>query len=205
MNESPDCTVCSRELWEDELGRYACKPCEGVIARTLNALRPLFHQASEQVALMKGSAPEHVGAASPGGSTAPLKIGVLSLTSKGGAVTTLQAIEDSWRTALRWSMGPTRHYTDIAGVTDFLAMNLRWACESYPSIAQDRETIGKLFGELNGAISGDRPPRRIPVTCPCGTVLRITLDTPGVRCGGCEAQYGHAEVLRLPMAERAAA
>lgn len=205
MNESPNCTACSREMWEDELGRYACRPCEAGTAHTLVAIPALFHEASALASLMRGSATDNAGICSATTATAPLKIGVLSLTSKGGAVTELQAIEDSWRNALGWKMGSTRHYADIDGVTSFLTANLRWACESYPEIAQDQETIKSLFGQLTASNGGKKPARRIPVTCPCGTVLRITLDTPGARCPGCEVQYGHSEVLQLPMAERSAA
>lgn len=42
-------------------------------------------------------------------------------------------------------------------------------------------------------------------TCSCGTLLRVTVSTPGARCRGCNTQYGRSEVLELPLAARAAA
>jgi hypothetical protein len=54
-------------------------------------------------------------------------------------------------------------------------------------------------------ITGETAPRKVGVSCVCGHVLRVTLDTAGVRCPGCETSYGHSEALQLPLAERLSA
>ncbi|MFE7263940.1 hypothetical protein ACFU9B_18090 [Streptomyces sp. NPDC057592] len=49
---------------------------------------------------------------------------------------------------------------------------------------------------------GERRPRTVPVAGPCGAVLRTTLDTPGCRYPRCGEQYGHSELMDLPLADR---
>lgn len=95
--------------------------------------------------------------------------------------------------------------TAVHGYAELLLRNLQIICDEHPAVREFANELRQIAGQAERLTTGDRPPRRIPVTCPCGTILRITLDTPGARCPGCEIQYGHAEVLQLPMAERSAA
>ncbi|MGW1894004.1 hypothetical protein ACWCP6_27685 [Streptomyces sp. NPDC002004] len=60
----------------------------------------------------------------------------------------------------------------------------------------------ELLGFTYPRWQGERPPRRVPVACPCGQALRVTLDSPWARCSGCGTQYGHSELMVLPLAER---
>lgn len=141
--------------------------------------------------------------------TAPLpcNLEALDLRSRGGIQGVLTSWEDDVRDTLTWEDRPFRGSIeqDVDGSAGFLQTQLAWICDSHPAAKEFADEIRQIAGQARRLITGDRPARRIPVACPCGTVLRVTLDTPGVRCGGCETQYGHAEVLRLPLAQRAAA
>lgn len=216
MNDTPRCTACNRALWTTELaaGRWVCERCEADTAQQLRNLPALFRRISSLAALMKGSSPGGIG--SPNREApAPLKIGVLNLTANGGVVTQLQAIEDSWRAALGWSMGATRHHTDIDGVTSFLTSNLRWACERYDEIADDLKKIRSLHGQLSGIDTGAPPPKRFAVYCgtdDCDGQMRISLDTEHATCPDCRTRYSKRELGDLdsqygpnPTREQAAA
>lgn len=199
---APACVKCRRALWVTELeaGRWACARCEADTAQHLRDLPHLFRRINQMSALMKGSSPGGIG--SPNREApAPLKIGVLNLTAKGGVVTQLQAIEDSWRQTLGWSMGATRHHTDIGGVTSFLTSNLRWACERYEEIGDDLKTIANLHGQLTSIDTGTPPPKRFEVYCStddCHGVMRITLNTMYATCHQCGTEYEGAELRDLP-------
>jgi hypothetical protein len=195
------CVKCQRALWTDELaaGCWACRRCEETTAEHLRALPALFQQASQLSSLMKGSRADTAGGTSTG-SAAPLNIGVLNLTAKGGAVTLLQAIEDSWRRTLGWSMGETRHHTDIDGVTTFLTNNLRWACEKYPEVGQDLGTIERLRGALHSVDTGERGLRRFDVLCAtddCTGRMNININTAAATCTECGMDYDRDALMRL--------
>ncbi|MFD4921176.1 hypothetical protein ACFWNE_07630 [Streptomyces goshikiensis] len=204
------CPCCNRALWHDELA--TCRRCETDAARQLRALPNLFHHADQTAALIKPRNPEVTGSGQPAHSS-PVVFGVLDLTAVGGAVTRLQAIEDSWRHALGWDMGDTRHRADIAGVTTFLINNLRWACENYPEIADDLKVIGRLHNQLSSVLTGERPPRTFYVYCrsaACDGTMLITLFTRAAACPSCGEWYEGADLRTLrsefdePAAEPAA-
>ncbi|WP_412079005.1 hypothetical protein ACLF6K_37310 [Streptomyces xanthophaeus] len=141
--------------------------------------------------------------------TAPLPVNerVLDLRARGGIEGVVTTWERDARETLGWDLAPFRGDVQqtVDGAVTFLRAQVPWFCDAHPAVFELAQDIRRLKAECDAIIGGERPPRRIPVTCPCGTVLRITLDTPGARCPGCEVQYGHAEVLQLPMAERSAA
>ncbi|MFF5703440.1 hypothetical protein ACFY7H_13165 [Streptomyces sp. NPDC012794] len=141
--------------------------------------------------------------------TAPLpcSLDALDLRARGGIQGVLTSWEDDVRDTLDWEERPFRGsiQQDVDGAAAFLQNQLAWICDSHPAAKELGDEIRQIAGQARRLITGERPARRIPVACPCGQVLRVTLDTPGVRCGGCETQYGHADVLRLPMAQRTAA
>lgn len=86
-----------------------------------------------------------------------------------------------------------------------LLANLGVLVDEHPAIKEIADEVGQVAGQARRLITGEKPPRRVPVACPCGHTLKVTLDTAGVKCPACDAQYGHAEALRLPLAERRAA
>lgn len=142
------------------------------------------------------------------GRTAPLpcNLEALDLRARGG----IEGVLATWAADLcereRWQL-PRYGSIEAAvdGYADLLLRNLTMICDEHPAVREFAAELRQIAGQAERLITGERPARRIPVGCPCGTVLRITIDTPGARCPGCEVQYGHAEVLQLPIAERSAA
>ncbi|MFD7609683.1 hypothetical protein [Streptomyces sp. NPDC059828] len=192
------CAKCRANLWDDEIaaGRRACCRCERTAFDQLRALPALFRRIDQTSALIKGSGIGVIGSPNRD-APAPVKIGVLSLTVNGGVVTQLQAIEDSWRAALAWSMGASRHPSDIDGATTFLSNNVRWACENYDEIADDLKKIGSLHGQLSSIDTGTPPPKRFEVYCDttdCGGVMRVTINTERATCPDCDTEYGKTEI-----------
>jgi hypothetical protein len=136
----------------------------------------------------------------------PCSLDVLDLRSRGG----LEGVVATWAADLcdreRWQL-PQYGTVEAAvdGYSGLLLINLTLLCDEHPAIAELADELRKIVGQARRIIDGETPPRRIPVTCPCGHTLRVTLDTAGVRCPSCETSYGHSEALRLPLAERRAA
>ncbi|OLZ72540.1 hypothetical protein AVW11_03880 [Streptomyces amritsarensis] len=195
------CVNCRRALWGDEraAGCRACRRCEEDAARDLRELPGLFRGADQTNALIKGGRTE-TGARQPSTSSAPVNLFVLSLTAVGGAVTTLQAIEDSWRRALGWSMGLTRHRADIDGATSFLINNLRWACENYDEVAHDLRTIARTHAALSNIQTGQRAPRLYSLSCStidCAGRMRVTLFDPRATCPDCGQLYERQQLDQL--------
>lgn len=191
------CPACNRTLWHDELN--ICRRCEATTAAHLRELPRLFQQADQTAALFKTRNPDAAGSGQPS-QTSPVKLAALDLTANGGAVTRLQAIEDSWRQTLGWTMGETRQRTDIAGVTTFLINNLRWACEEYDEIAADLKSVARLHSQLSNVLTGEPPARRFDVYCStndCAGVMNITLFTRTAACPACANWYDHVELRQL--------
>ncbi|MER6488778.1 hypothetical protein ABT264_35180 [Streptomyces virginiae] len=142
------------------------------------------------------------------GRTAPIpcNLEALDLRARGG----IEGVLATWAADLcereQWQL-PQYGTIEAAvdGYADLLRRNLDMICDEHPAVREFAAEIRQIVGQASRLTTGEKPARRIPVQCGCGTVLRITIDTPGARCPGCETQYGHAEVLQLPMAERAAA
>jgi hypothetical protein len=202
------CTVCLRDLYENELGHQACRPCTDRADANLAALAGtdgLYARLTDS--LQPGSSSG--GPAVSGSRTAPLPVRLdpLSLAARGGVITVLQTWLIDWHETLgyrhpRWD-GDLQQQLDQ--VVQRLRVLLPWAAEAHGAFAEFANEIGTLRRQCETATGGEKPPRRIGVSCTCGRTLKVTLDTAGVRCPDCSAQYGHSEALRLPLAERRAA
>jgi hypothetical protein len=201
------CVICPRSLYTDELGRYICRPCEQRIDGDLRELAgPGGLYARLCLRIHPGRSGDGPSVAGTRTAPVPVRLEVLNLTANGGIVSTLETWVEDWATyglAQVGAGGGLQHRVDQAVST--LRLNLARAASAHPALDEFGREIWQLRRQCEGGINGERPPRRIPVTCPCGTILRVTLDTPGRQCGGCGQQYGHAEVLGLPLAERSAA
>jgi hypothetical protein len=200
------CLVCTRDLYDDETG--ACRPCTDRTDHNLRALAgPDGLYARLAASLRPGSSSG--GPVVSGSRTAPLPVRLdpLSLAARGGVVTILQTWLIDWHDLLgyrhpRWD-GDLQQQCDQ--VVDRLRVLLPWAAESHGAFDEFARELASLVRQCQTATGDERPPRRVPVTCTCGHILRVTLDTAGVRCPSCDAQYGHSEALQLPLAERRAA
>ena len=102
----------------------------------------------------------------------------------------------------RWAGGMQQQLDQVVKA---LRVNLEWAATEHPAFGEFTTEVASLVRQCERQITGERPERPIAVECPCGTVLRVTVSTPGVQCRGCATQYGRSEVLDLPLAARAAA
>ncbi|WP_392971094.1 hypothetical protein [Streptomyces sp. LN245] len=202
------CTVCLRDLYADELTHQACRPCTDRVGLDLAALAgPNGLYARLADSLTPGGSSS--GPAVSGSRTAPLpvRLGPLSLAARGGVVTVLQTWLIDWHDLLgyrhpRWEGGLQQQCDQVVGR---LRVLLPWAAEAHGAFDEFARELRDLRRQCETATGGERQPRRVPVACPCGQTLRITLDTAGVRCPACSTQYGHAEALGLPLAERRAA
>lgn len=204
----PTCSPCGRQLRHDELERLACRLCQD---RADQALRQLPGPGGLYAALAGVLTPGNGGNLShvSGSRTAPLPLRLepLSLAARGGVVTVLQAWLVDWHEQLgwrhpRWEGGLQQQLDQVVHA---LRVNLEWAATSHPAFGDFASEVTLLVRQCERQISGERPERPIAVACPCGTVLRVTVSTPGVRCRGCNTQYGRTEVLELPLAARVAA
>jgi hypothetical protein len=202
------CTVCLRDLYEHELGHQACRPCTDRVDLHLRALAGtdgLYARLADS--LHPGSSSG--GPAVSGSRTAPLPLRLepLSLAARGGVVTILQTWLIDFHETLgynhpRWDGDLQQQCDQVVGR---LRVLLPWAAEAHGAFSEFALEIGQLRRQCETATGGEKPPRRIGVSCTCGRTLKVTLDTAGVKCPDCSAQYGHSEALRLPLAERRAA
>lgn len=199
---------CGRQLRQDELDRTSCRLCQDRADDALRALpgpNGLYAQLATR--LMPGSGG---GAARVTGSRTaplPLRLEPLSLTARGGVVTVLQTWLVDWHEHLGWHHprweGNLQQQLDQ--VVKALRINLEWAATRHPAFIEFGQEVTDLTRQCERQITGERPERPIAVACPCGTILRVTVSTPGARCRGCDTQYGRGEVLDLPLATRSAA
>lgn len=204
----PSCTACRGSLRDDELGRLACRLCQERIDHTLRTLPGrdgLYAQLS--MSLMPGRSGDGLVVSASRTPPLPLRLEPLSLTARGGVVTILQAWLVDWHDLLGWRhprwQGGLQQQLDQA--VKALRVNLDWAATEHPAFDEFAREVSTLVRQCERQISGERAERPIAVACPCGTVLRITVSTPGARCRGCATQYARSEVLDLPLADRAAA
>lgn len=204
----PTCTLCPRQLRPDEAGRIACRGCQDRTDGTLRKLPGpdgLYAKLATRLAPGRGSGGPVVSVTRS--APLPLLLEPLSLMARGGAVTFLQTWQIDWHDRLGWNhprwQGDLQQQCDNA--VRALRTNLAWAASSHPAFDDFARETAMLVRQCERQVTGERPERPVSVVCPCGTVLRITVSTPGVRCRGCDTQYARSEVLDLPLAQRAAA
>ena len=204
MSDMPTCTRCARDLRDDELSRFLCRICEDRTAAALVAIPALYSQLSQH--LQRGAA---TGPAVSGSKTAPLplRIDVLDAQMETGPILgPLQAWVRDWEYRGHAELAETGPLQErVAGACRTLRYNLGWAVEHHAAADEFANEVAAMHRTLQGMTGGERPARLITVTCPCQQVIRITLNVRDVTCPACRTEYGHAEVLRLPLAERRAA
>ncbi|MFF4090389.1 hypothetical protein ACFYY9_26435 [Streptomyces nigra] len=204
--ERPTCG-CGRQLRHDELGRVACRLCQDRVDHALLQLPGpggLYAQLATRLVPGRGGDGPVVSVSK----TAPLPVRLepLSLLARGGVVTVLQTWLVDWHEQLGWRhprwQGDLQQQLD--GVVRALRTNLEWAATSHPAFWEFGVEVSGLVRQCERQITGERQERPIAVACPCGSVLRVTVSTPGARCHGCDTQYDRSAVLDLPLAARAA-
>lgn len=199
--EWPTCVTpgCGRQLWVNETGRWACRPCEDATAKRLTELPGLFRQLDTTAALMRGATKGGGGTGGTKTPPIPPRLEVLALVGPGGVAARLSAIEDAWRQTLGWTIAPWRGSPAQAVPVHigFLVNNLLWACGSYEPVGQDIDELRTLHNEMTALVSGEKRPGRVPTgLCPtpaddgrCGTQLTATADSHRIRCTACGARW----------------
>lgn len=202
---TPACIVCLRALYADESGRYCCRLCQERGTVMLRAMPALYTQLGD---LLQPGAGRSEGRVS-GSKSAPLpcSVGILDLRARGGLVTVLASWEDAIRDELGYSPAAFRgnYEQTLTGIVGFLVGNAPWIYSAFAAADEMHEELRRLHGHATTLTEGEKPARRIPVTCTCGHILRVTLDTAGAKCPACATQYGHDDLFQLPLAERRAA
>ncbi|AWT42590.1 MULTISPECIES: hypothetical protein [Streptomyces] len=203
----PRCIICPRQLLDHETGRYICLPCEQRIDRDLAAIAgPAGLYARLCLRIQPGRGGDGPAISGTPGRSTPCNEQVLSLTANGGIVSTLETWVEDWSSyglGVHGSGGRLQYRVDQA--VDTLRRNLTRAASRHPALDEFGREIGQARRQAEALVSGERRPRRVAVQCPCGTVSTVTLDVDKLECRGCQAEYGHSEALRLPLAERRAA
>ncbi|SHL75322.1 hypothetical protein [Streptomyces yunnanensis] len=202
----PACSACGRPLWENELGRRACRMCQRRTDEQLEALAgPRGLYASLALALKPGAGSG--GSRVSGGTRTaplPLRLGPLSLSARGGVVTVLQTWLVDWHEQLGWThprwKGGLQQQLDQ--VVRALRNNLEWAATEHPAFGEFTTEVAALTRACRRQTTGEKPERRVTVACPCGGTMSITISTPGTRCITCGTQYTRSEVLELPLVSR---
>lgn len=178
--------------------------CQERIRGNLEALPGLYVELAE--ALVPGRRGGDGGRS--GSRTAPLpcSLDALDLRARGGIEGVLASWAADFYEREGWTL-PQYGTVEAAvlGYSGILIINLRLLCDEHPAIRELADELRAVVGQARRIVTGEKPPRRIGVQCSCGHTLRVTLDTAGVKCPACSAQYGHSEALRLPLAERRAA
>lgn len=209
MNESTSCTVCSRDLWDDESGRYACTPCERRIGDRLAAIggpRGLY----ARLCLRMEPGAHSVGECVSGSSTPsiPANLLILDLTAAGGIIGTLEAWVEDWASyglATIGTGGRLQHRIDQAIGT--LRLNLPRAVERHAALDEFAREIDGIHRTCSALVEGGREPVRASATCrACGSSFRFGLfDKGGADCPRCDQHHTRAQLFQPDQAEPSAA
>ena len=202
------CSICARDLYEDELGHQACRPCTDRCDLNLRALagpEGLYARLSASLHPGSGSG----GPAVSGSRTAPLPLRLepLSLAARGGVVTILQTWLIDWHDLLgyqhpRWEGDLQQQLDQVVGRLRIL---LPWAAENHGAFDEFFREVGSLRYQCETVTGGERGARSFGVTCSCGATLKITIESPGKRCQACGSQYDRRALFDLQLAARRAA
>ncbi len=196
--ESVPCAVCDKPARE-----RVHRGCRQHMADALDELPSLYRQLADALLpSRRGDGPAVSGTPGrglPGGDA-------LDLRARGG----IEGVVGGWAREIcereRWEIPQCQSVqaaVDWACAT--LALNLGMICDEHPAVKEIADELRQITGQARRIVTGEKPPIRIPVACTCGHILRVSLDMDGIRCGRCQQQYGHAEMLNLTPTRRAAA
>jgi hypothetical protein len=201
------CVICNHDLWDDELGRTICRPCEQRLDSTLRSIAgPSGLYARLCLRTQPGKRAGGPAVSGTRGSKMPPSEEVLNLVANGGIVSELESWVEDWATyglATIGTGGRLQHRVDQAVRT--LRLNLTQAAQRHPALDEFNRETCRITSRCKTIIDGEKAPIRLRAQCPCGHAVPFTLNTDGETCRGCGTQYGHGEIMRLQLAERRAA
>lgn len=207
MNDTTVCLICTRDLYDDETGAYACRLCQAKADRYLAEIagpRGLYALASLDLEPTRGSSGPRV--SGTGSAPVPLDIRTLDYTADGGMVSTLESWVTDWATygfATPGTSGRLQHRVDQAVAT--LRFNLATAVWQHPAFDAFAQEVRQIHGRLTAIVDGGRESPQFKVACTCGRTVRFAVDTPSITCPGCRTGYGLEEIRRLAADQRSAA
>ncbi|MEU6057968.1 hypothetical protein [Streptomyces sp. NPDC047097] len=195
------CPTCPRDTDRPGL----CDRCLQRLDGDLAAIPGLYRQLDQLLAPGARTA----GPAVTGSRAAPVPVDldVLDLMTAGGPVLgPLETWVRDWASYGYATIGPGGTLDGrVQHACRTLRSDLARAAREHPAVDEFADEIRAITRTLHDRLADQPAPRRIPVQCPCGHVLRVTLHTAGETCPGCRAVYGHTAVLRLPVARQTAA
>lgn len=195
------CAICTHP---SPTGTRVHQACATTLTGNLHALPWLYADLGEL--LTPGSPSGEPGRTTGCHAPLPLREDVLDLRGPGGIV----GILSDWESAVRDAQGadpaPFRGSIEqaVTAAAQWLAAQVPWIGQHFdPAADLDREIrqLRTRCETVDGMATEPRE-RRIPVACPCGWTLRITVATSGEYCARCDTWYSHDEVLQLPYAGR---
>lgn len=201
LDAAPRCTSCHRAIPAWDLPRRACVGCQQHTSQRLDQLPDLYAQLDPRPG-RSGSATGSRHAAA--GSRPPIRLDVVDLTGRHGILVALTGWVRVWHEDGAGALPPwpAAETEQVSVCCRWLRWRLDWATRQHEAISDAIREIADAHRHVHSIVTGDRPPRRVTVACPCGGTMRVTLDTADVRCPACSTQYGHSEALSLPLAER---
>lgn len=199
--DGPRCTVCHTRLWEHEIGRQACSPCQQRCEENLLALPgPRGLYAALSAAMVPGRAGDGGRVSGSRHAPIPARLDPLSLAAKGGVVTVLQTWAEDWSEVLGkplrpWA-GSMRQQCDAAVQT--LRFNLDWAAREHPAFDDFAHEIERTVRQCRVQLTGEQPAPSRTVACTCGHPLTgIRLRTNSRTCAGCGAEWDWTGLCEL--------
>lgn len=197
-DETAACAVCDSPARE-----RVHAGCRQRIGDNLRELPQLYRQLGDSLTPSRRGGDGRSGTKS---APMPCSADALDLRARGG----IEGVVGGWARDLcereQWDVPA---YQSVEAIVDWscatLGINLALLCDEHPAIREIADELRQVAGQARRIITGEKPPIKVPVLCPCGNILRITLDSPGERCRACDAQYGHTELMHLPLGTRRAA
>ncbi|MCX4543807.1 hypothetical protein [Streptomyces sp. NBC_01565] len=199
MNESTSCVICSRDLWQDESDRLACRPCERRIDDRLRSIagpRGLFARLCLRNEVGAPSAEPRVSGSASASIAGSLNI--LNETSDGGFVSFLEEWVADWAAEGIGVCGTgVRPQYRVDQAIANLRFNLATACRKYPGIAAFAAEINSYCRRYEAIIDGGPPPVQVPTTCvSCGKGFRHDLFADVAPCPHCGHEHSRAQLLQ---------
>lgn len=192
------CIRCHRDLHPQETGRQACQPCQTRTDSHLATLPDLYTQLDTHTTTSRSGIPT-LTRTRRAHSPVPINVTALDLATE--IPEALAAWVADW--AAHGYADPTAR--GIHETVRTLRFNLDQAAAEHPAFADFAAKIARLHRACERATGSQAAERAVRVSCPCGTVLAVTVSTSGADCRGCGTEYGRRQVLGLPLAARAAA
>ncbi|MFC8009121.1 hypothetical protein [Streptomyces cinereoruber] len=207
MDHTPACAICFADLWDDELSRLICRPCEQRIDYNLRLIPgPSGLYARLCLRTTPGKSNDGPVVSGTRGAPIPPNLHILSLVADGGIVAALESWVDDWARYgfTRPSRGGRLQYR-VNQAVGSLRLGLPRAAERHPALQEFSDEIQKIIRACQPIIRDEKPLQVIRVACPCGRTISLTLATTGETCTGCHTTYDQRAVKGLPLIARRAA